>query len=109
MLRRAFVVDGVAALVGTIVTSLEADDNLVPPRPDAVVGGPAAEAAFLLVDDNVFDRLRTMLGEGDNADGGERKGNDKVLFHSETPEAKTSQRYLKFWGRGVDHFVSREP
>lgn len=46
-------VPGVKAAAHVVVAEGEADDDLVAPRPDAVVGGPARVAAGLAVDDDV--------------------------------------------------------
>ena len=44
----------VKAAIGVVVAEGEADDDLVAPRPDAVVGGPAGVAPGLAVDDDVL-------------------------------------------------------
>ena len=49
-------VPGVEAAAAVVVAEGESGDDLVAPRPDAVVGGPAGVASGLAVDDDVLHR-----------------------------------------------------
>ena len=55
VLGRPRVVDRVPGLAVLEVSGLETDENLVAPRPDAMIGGPAAVPAGDLVDIDVLD------------------------------------------------------